>query len=148
MSARIVKRRQPLGERVCRVRPRKKPTRVTGKMYRADRHDIHLGLRIGPELDAALELVGEAEGMRPSDFLRRIFDEGLKAWRANPDAWKEEPMLVARGLNITTELRAELLEEAEKARMSQSDFARRMFLEGLKVWRAQRTPKTREGGAN
>lgn len=40
------------------------------------------------------------------------------------------------GLNITTEMHTELVAGGKKALMRQSDFARLMLKEGLRVWRA------------
>jgi hypothetical protein len=50
--------------------------------------------------------------------------------------YSTERLGVYLGLNITAEMHAELVAEGEKALMRQSDFARLMLSEGLRVWRA------------
>jgi hypothetical protein len=110
------------------------------KTYRGDRYDAYLGLRVSVELDAAIEAMAAATCMRPSDCVRWLLKHGLMAWQENPEARMAEE-LVARGVDVTPALQADLAEESKKLRVSQSDFARRLLVEGLKVWRKQQRAK-------
>ncbi len=51
---------------------------------------------------------------------------------------------VYMGLNITPQMHAELVEGGKEALMRQSDFARLMLSEGLRVWRATKGRAFRE----
>jgi hypothetical protein len=110
------------------------------KTYRADRYDAYLGVRVSVKLDAAIEAMAEATNTRPSDCLGWLLKHGLKAWQENPEARMAEE-LVARGVDITPALQADLAEESKKLRVSHSDFARRLLVEGFKVWREQQRAK-------
>jgi hypothetical protein len=50
--------------------------------------------------------------------------------------YSAERLGVYLGLNISVEMHAQLVEGGKRAVMRQSDFARLMLSEGLRVWRA------------
>jgi hypothetical protein len=56
--------------------------------------------------------------------------------RGAREMYRSERLGVYLGLNISAEMHAALVEEGKKALMRQSDFARLMMSEGLRVWRA------------
>ena len=56
--------------------------------------------------------------------------------RSAREMYRSERLGVYLGLNISAEMHAELVEGSKQALMRQSDFARLMLSEGLRVWRA------------
>jgi len=80
--------------------------------------------------------------MRQSDCLRHLLGAGLRAWKSNPEVRMVEEA-EALGFNITTRLQSALQKEGQRLRISQSDFARRLLVEGLKVRRDEERAKPR-----
>jgi hypothetical protein len=107
-----------------------------------ERYAAYLGVRVNVELGAAIDAVCEATSMRRSDCLRHLLGAGLSAWQNNPEARMVEEA-EALGVDITVGLQAELVKESRNLRITQSDFARRLLVEGLKVWRDERNAKAR-----
>ena len=54
--------------------------RARRKMYYQERLEVFLGVKVTPDMNAALEAAAERAGRVKTDFLRLMIAEGLKSW--------------------------------------------------------------------